>query len=567
MNPDSHVWWEFNIEGSENFEQQIIYVWSPSDLAQDASLVEIFRSHFLSDQRNASLSVIGLATSRLTNEPQRCIAPFGEIIAVSNRFNDLVKPIDYKIEASEEIIRWATAIQSRGLWHSFVAMNVPIEDPFKLAMSGADLIESKDANTPLGQCLLKDKSDKISVTIDCSWLGEFETGSQRATVEIVKELAAREEIESISLAALPSGLPTYASELRSLSKVFIEDSSDCFSDIYWRPYQPSEPIDLSYIRGKAKRFVLTVLDLIAYDNLAYHSTKESWLWYRELFRNALLSADAITAISSDIQKQVTAAVSTLEKKRVVAARLGTDHLKGSIDRTDDSRFISGIEIKRDSYIFCIGTNFAHKNRDFAIKVMKEVRITKPNCELVFAGLELNSKQSGEQFNFEEIVKGYDWISVLGSVASDDRNWLYSNAICTLYPTTAEGFGFVPFESAKFDSPTVFTKFGPLAELLPTSKAAGSWTVKDYSNQVLEILESSEKATNSISQIEHDSSELTWKACASDVLEAFKVALELPPINSTPSTSFQREIDAIKNSLSWRVTKPLRQFHEFVKSTF
>jgi glycosyltransferase involved in cell wall biosynthesis len=560
MNLDSQVWWEFSIEGDGYAGQQTISVWSSSSFLEDVLLMDLLSSHFLSDQRNASLSVIGLATSRPTNEPLRCIAPFGDIIAVTNRFNDLVKPIDCKLEASEEIVRWATAIQSRGLWHSFVAMNVPTEDTFKLAMNGADLIESKDTNTPLGQFLLKDKGDKISVTIDCSWLGEFETGSQRATVEIVKELAAREEIEAIRLAALPSGLPTYASELRSLSKVNIEDSSDCFSDIYWRPYQPSEPIDLNFIRGKANRFVLTVLDLIAYDNLAYHSTKESWLWYRELFRNALLSADAITAISSDIQKQVTAAVSTLEEKRVVAARLGTDHLRGSIDRTDESRFISGIEIKRDSYIFCIGTNFAHKNRDFAIEVMKEVRITKPNCELVFAGLELNNKQSGEQFNFVETVKDHSWISALGSVSSDDRNWLYSNAICTLYPTTAEGFGFVPFESAKFDSPTVFTKFGPLAELLPTSNAAGNWTVKDYANQVLEILESSEKARNSISQIEHDSSELTWKACASDVLDAFKVALKLPPINSTPNTSFQHEIDAIKNSLSWKVTKPVRYMH-------
>ena len=99
MNPDSHAWWVFNIEGGESVAHQVVSVWSPLNLVQDASLVDIFRSHFSSDLRNASLSVIGLDSALPSNEPLRCIAPFGGIIAVSDKFNDYAYNISESLKA------------------------------------------------------------------------------------------------------------------------------------------------------------------------------------------------------------------------------------------------------------------------------------------------------------------------------------------------------------------------------------------------------------------------------------------------------------------------------------
>ena len=56
------------------------------------------------------------------------------------------------------------------------------------------------------------------------------------------------------------------------------------------------------------------------------------------------------------------------------------------------------------------------------------------------------------------------VFVLPGVSSEERNWLLRHASLVLYPTSAEGFGLVPYEAARFGTPTVYVGFGPLAEL-------------------------------------------------------------------------------------------------------
>ena len=57
------------------------------------------------------------------------------------------------------------------------------------------------------------------------------------------------------------------------------------------------------------------------------------------------------------------------------------------------------------------------------------------------------------------------VVTLPDVTSEERNWLLRHASICLYPTSNEGFGLVPFEAARFGTPTVFTRVGPLAEVL------------------------------------------------------------------------------------------------------
>jgi glycosyltransferase involved in cell wall biosynthesis len=56
------------------------------------------------------------------------------------------------------------------------------------------------------------------------------------------------------------------------------------------------------------------------------------------------------------------------------------------------------------------------------------------------------------------------VFVIPEVTGPERNWLLRHASFVWYPTSAEGFGLVPFEAAAFGTPTVAVDFGPISEL-------------------------------------------------------------------------------------------------------
>ena len=81
--------------------------------------------------------------------------------------------------------------------------------------------------------------------------------------------------------------------------------------------------------------------------------------------------------------------------------------------------------------------------------------------LVGAGVPSGSTRVAEARALGAVDGG---VHVLPDVTSAGRNWLLRNAAAVLYPTSAEGFGLVPFEAAHFGTPTVAVDFGPLREV-------------------------------------------------------------------------------------------------------
>jgi glycosyltransferase involved in cell wall biosynthesis len=169
----------------------------------------------------------------------------------------------------------------------------------------------------------------------------------------------------------------------------------------------------------------------------------------------------------------------------------------------------------------------------------------------------------------------DWVTTLGSVSSEDRDWLLSNALVSLYPTSAEGFGLVPFESAASGIPVVATNFGPLSELLPDNSLIEKWDVEEYADAICEFLESSDSADSADRQVREigtASKSLTWKSCSEQLLDAFfKVSkMEKSPANIASAEfeaqfkkaqeRFNVEVNAITSSISWKITSPIRSLH-------
>ena len=319
----------------------------------------------------------------------------------------------------------------------------------------------------------------LRVLIDDATLGPFETGAQITTLAIIDALAKHEGIAEVGV-ALGSHIPVYARAVLGQPKVNPAlrngNGYGAFSDfdVLHRTAQPDRDFDVDAARKVARRVVVSILDLIAYRAGSYHATAAAWFDYRTVLRNAAQRADAITTISADVATLLHQERIPVERDPVFPILYGTEHLSGG-EPAEFPQELANAGGLAQEFVLCLGTDYAHKNRDLAIAVHQELRRRGRELTLVLVG---PSVPFGGSRNAErQLLEPEDDVLFLPNVSSRERNWLLRHATIVLYPTSAEGFGLVPFEAARFGTPTVTVGFGPLLE---TSGAlpivASSWIV-------------------------------------------------------------------------------------------
>ena len=110
---------------------------------------------------------------------------------------------------------------------------------------------------------------------------------------------------------------------------------------------------------------------------------------------------------------------------------------------------------------------------------------RPGLRLVAAGISMPLDQQEGQKSLPE------WVTRVGHVSEEEKCDLIANCSALLYPTSAEGFGLVPYEGASFKKATIFTSFGPLQELLGNLQMPNSCSVTEHVNLLEMILSKSE----------------------------------------------------------------------------
>ena len=104
--------------------------------------------------------------------------------------------------------------------------------------------------------------------------------------------------------------------------------------------------------------------------------------------------------------------------------------------------------------------------------------------------------------------------MLPDLPSAERNWLMRHADLVLYPSSAEGFGLVPYEAARFGTPTLFTRFGPLQELAPDIPvAADDWSPDALAEAADSLLSDPALARVQVESCLAAGTKYTWAATA------------------------------------------------------
>jgi glycosyltransferase involved in cell wall biosynthesis len=371
----------------------------------------------------------------------------------------------------------------------------------------------------------------LRVLLDGSCLGPTEMGTQVGLVALTAALAARDDVSDVRL-AVPGQVPSYAAHLLSLPKVSMKVASpgadlvDFGSfDVAYRSFQPDAAFSVRNFRSVAKRVVVGILDLIAYQIGAYHTSGEDWLHYRETIREVVRLVDGITTISDDVRSTVGTEQLPIDASRVFAIPYGTQHLTGLEALRMPTAFPESVVASR--FLLCLGTNYTHKNRDLAIRTHRELLSRGHRLGLVLVGASVPAGSS-RVAEAEAMAPDPSNVVFLPDVSSEERNWLLSHASAVLYPTSAEGFGLVPYEAAWFGTPTVFVPFGPLREIggsLPVE--ASDWRPESLADAAERLLADPDVARRHVESLVESSERFTWAAHAAALVDAFRAILLIP----------------------------------------
>lgn len=369
------------------------------------------------------------------------------------------------------------------------------------------------------------KVEGLRIVIDGSCIGPIENGTQVQTLSLARALAARDDVREVIL-GLPGEVPRYAHAYLDSPKLrTVHTPDNTFegvggADIVHRPFQPGEALPYKRWREVGTRTVITIQDLIAHATGAYHLTPAEWLDYRRSMENSCRRADGVVVISHDVREQMLFEQMPVETDRLSVVQNGTDHLSGDEEAEMPAEFVDRGWVARE-FMVVLGANYSHKNRDLAIRMWQELRKRGHGIGLVLAGVSV-AQGSSRVSETMALSDGGEEPMVLADVTSEERNWLLRHATICLYPTAAEGFGLVPFEAARFGTPTIHARFGPLAEVMPdVPVTAPTWTPFDLADAAERLINDKGLAREQIEAVLESGALYSWDRTAEGLVKTYR----------------------------------------------
>jgi GT2 family glycosyltransferase/glycosyltransferase involved in cell wall biosynthesis len=372
----------------------------------------------------------------------------------------------------------------------------------------------------------------LTVTIDGQCLGPYMTGTQLHTLQLIRALDAAEQIGMRVI--VPPDLGDYAArELAELPRVQLMAHTEIHplmdkTDVAHRPYQVSNANDLLMLRCVAERQVITHQDLIAYRNPGYFPGYPQWERYQRLTRHALALGDFVVFFSHHAAGDALSE-DLIDPGRIRVVYIGVDHTAAVSAPPQPP---DGIDTASQApFLLCLGTDFRHKNRVFALRLLEAMRQEQGwEGKLVLAGPRVSEGSSaGEEATYlatrPELAQA---VVTLPAVSETEKAWLLDNCTAVLYPTTYEGFGLMPFEAADHERPCLFASQTALAEILPSELATlVPWDPSASAERVTKLLSRPEAVREHVLAIRQAGGRFTWQSTAESILDVYRAASAAP----------------------------------------
>jgi glycosyltransferase involved in cell wall biosynthesis/GT2 family glycosyltransferase len=374
---------------------------------------------------------------------------------------------------------------------------------------------------------------ELTVTVDGRILTPFLTGTQIHTLEVIAGLATFTGV--VLRVVVPPDLGDYAKALLAeLPRVQLLPADDIqpgmqVTEVFHRPFQVSSPGDLNIARILGRRLVVTHQDLISYHNPGYFPSFDAWADHRRVTRNALAAADRVVFFSYHAARDARHE-QLVENRQSRVVYIGTDHrLSGLQPALSQPRGAENLD--GTPFLLCLGTDFHHKNRVFAVRLLEALeRRHGWMGELVFAGAHVagGSSRADEALALSADPSVDGRVRNLAAVSEGEKRWLLEHARAVVYPTVSEGFGLIPFEAADAGLPCLYALGTSLAEVLPSGAATlVAWDADASADQAIELLRDGEERDRHIGAIRVAAARFTWRNTAQTLEQVYREAAEAP----------------------------------------
>jgi glycosyltransferase involved in cell wall biosynthesis len=384
---------------------------------------------------------------------------------------------------------------------------------------------------------------RLSVTIDARALEGAITGTRIHILELILALARTDGLrlrilvrsERIDRETRELLLSLPASEILSAEEL---DGSTPRSTVFHRPQQTFSPGDVALALKLGERFVLSQLDMIAYRNPGYFADAPAWEDFRAASRHGLSAAERVVVFSDHTRRELLSDA-LVGESRIRIVPPGLDHRVPDVPRRPaelDARHDASLE---SGFLLCLGTDFRHKNRVFALRLLLALRERhRWEGNLVLAGTHISpgSSHELERAFLAEHPELDRALVTLGPVSEQEKAWLIVRAGAVVYPSVYEGFGLVPFESALSDVPCLFAPQASLADAAPEGTATiVPWDPAESAAAAYALLTDQSARARQVRSLTAAASELTWDVAARAMVEIYKEAA-LAPVRDAATLS-------------------------------
>ncbi len=382
------------------------------------------------------------------------------------------------------------------------------------------------------------RAEMLSVGIDVTAVPGEPVGAGRYTIELVKALARRSDLETTVFSRrsdelrwtdLQNGIEetfhvvARAPRSRPLRLAYGElglardvrhaqRPIDCFHGPH---YQLPRHLD--------RPGVVTVHDLTFIDHPEWHERSKVFVFSRAL-RQVADRADVVICVSHQTADAFSERFHPRGEVRVVMHGVDHERFNGVGDSGEDEQLRRAVGIA-GPYLLHLGTIEPRKNIPNLIRAFDHLADSHSDLELVLAGQlawgsdELNSALADSHVS--------DRVRQLGYVADELVAPLLRGAAAVAYPSIEEGFGLPALEALACGSPLVTTRDSVMAEFAGDAALLIDPDDVDGLTQALEslLVEGTDHAERRSKGIER-AAQFTWDRTAQGHLDAYGLALGL-----------------------------------------